>query len=181
MASLTDRMIGAAMLNVSTYEEVEADTNATSQAMTVVVLASVANGIGSIGYGGIMGLIWGTVAALIGWAIWAGLTFLIGTKLMPEPQTRSDVGQLLRTIGFAQSPGVLRVLGIIPILGGLISLVVWVWILVATVIAVRQALDYQSTGRAVVVCVIGFFVNLVVGFMMAMVFGIGGALTGAFG
>ncbi len=181
MASLTDRMIGAAMLNVNTYEEVESDTNATSEAMIVVVLASVANGIGSIGYGGIMGLIWGTVAALIGWAIWAGLTFVIGTKLLPEPQTRSDFGELLRTIGFAQSPGILRILGIIPLLGGLISIVASLWMLVAGVIAVRQALDYQSTGRAVAVCLIGFVVYMVIAFMMAAVFGIGGALTGAFG
>ncbi len=180
MASLTDRMIGAAMLNVNTYEEVEADTNATTEAMIVVVLSSVAAGIGSIGYGGIMGLIWGTVAALIGWAIWAGLTFLIGTKLLPEPQTRSDFGELLRTIGFAQSPGILRILGIIPILGGLISIVASLWMLVAGVIAVRQALDYQSTGRAVAVCLIGFVVYMVIAFMMAAVFGIGGALTGAF-
>lgn len=181
MASLMDRMIGAAMLNVNTYEEVEADVNATPQAMAVVAISSVAAGIGGLRYGGIMGLVMGTVAALIGWAIWAGLTFLIGTKLLPEPQTRSDMGELLRTIGFAQSPGVLRILGILPLVGWLFSIAASLWMLVATVIAVRQALDYQSTGRAVAVCLIGFVVYMVIAFMMATVFGIGGALSGAFG
>jgi len=93
--------------------------------------------------------------------MWAGLTFLIGTKLLPEPQTQADFGQLLRSIGFSASPGVLRILGIIPILGWLISLAASIWMLVAMVIAVRQALDYKSTGRAVGVCLIGFVVYLV--------------------
>ena len=102
MASFTDRMIGAAMLNVNTYEEVEADTNAIPQAMTVVVISSLAAGIGTLRHGGISGLLFGTVAALVGWAIWAGLTFVIGTKLLPEPQTRSDFGELLRK-GYLQA------------------------------------------------------------------------------
>ncbi len=180
MASLVERMIGAAMLNVNTYEEVEADATATPQAMAVVAISSVAAGIGGIGLGGISGLIWGTVMALIGWAIWAGLTFVIGTKLLPEPQTKSDVGELLRTLGFAQSPGILRILGIIPLVGWLISIVASLWMLVAAVIAVRQALDYQSTGRAVGVCLIGFVVYMVISFMLAAVLGVGGAMTGAF-
>ncbi len=181
MANLVERMIGAAMLSVNTYEEVEADTNATPQAMVVVVISSLAAGIGSLRHGGLSGLLFGTIAALIGWAIWAGLTFVIGTKLLPEPQTKSDVGELLRTIGFAQSPGVFRILGIIPIIGWLISLVASLWMLVATVIAVRQALDYQSTGRAVGVCLIGFVVYMVISLMLATMFGIGSAIGGAFG
>ena len=175
MASLVERMIGAAMLNVDTYEEVEADTNATGQAMAVVVLSSVAAGIGGFRLGGITALLFGTVAALIGWAIWAGLTFVIGTKLLPEPQTRSDVGELLRTLGFAQSPGILKVFAFVPLVGWLIALVAGLWTLVTTVIAVRQALDYQSTGRAVGVCLIGFAVYVVIGIMMSALFGIGAA------
>ncbi len=181
MASLTDRMIGAAMLNVSTYEEVEADTTATSQAMIVVVVSSLCAGIGGIRHGGVMGLIVGAVAALIGWAIWAGLTYLIGTKLLPEPQTRADVGELLRTLGFAQSPGVLRIFAFIPVIGWLVAIVASLWMLAATVVAVRQALDYTSTGRAVGVCVIGFLVYMVIGFLLASILGLGGMMAGAFG
>ncbi|HEX9638588.1 MAG TPA: YIP1 family protein [Acidobacteriota bacterium] len=161
MASLTERMIGAAKLDVATYEEVENDPTAMGQAMLVVVLSSVAAGIGTIGMIGIRGLVIGTIVAIVGWFLWAGLTFLIGTKLLPEPETRADFGQLLRSIGFSASPGVLRILGIIPILGWLISLAASIWMLVAMVIAVRQALDYKSTGRAVGVCLIGFVVYLV--------------------
>jgi len=161
MASLTDRMMRAASLDVHLYEEVEADESAMGQAATVVVLSSLAAGIGSLN-GGIGGLIAGAIGALIGWAIWAFLTYLIGTKLLPEPQTKADWGELLRTIGFSSSPGILRVLGIIPVLGGLILFVVSIWMLVAMVIAVRQALDYQSTWRAVGVCVIGWIVQVII-------------------
>ena len=181
MASFSERMIGAALLNVDTYEEVESDTGATPQAMAVVVLSSLAAGIGAFGLGGVSGLIWGAVAALVGWLIWAALTFVIGTRLLPEPQTRSDLGELLRTIGFASSPGILRVLGFLPLLGSLISLVASLWMLVAMVVAVRQALDYRSTGRAVGVCVIGFVANLIIAFLFASVFGVAGLTIGAFG
>jgi hypothetical protein len=147
--------------------------------MGVVVLSSVAAGIGAIGHGGITGIVIGIIGALIGWFIWAGLTYVIGTKILPEPETKADVGQLLRTIGFASSPGLLRALGFIPVLGALISLVAGIWMLVATVVAVRQALDYKSTGRAVGVCIIGFIVYFVAIVFLGVFFAGLGAVAGA--
>ena len=162
MASFTDRMIRAAKLDVALYEEVEADKGAMGQAMGVVILSSVAAGIGTISATGINGLIFGTIAALLGWFIWAFLTYFIGTRLLPEPQTKADYGELLRTIGFSSSPGVLRVLAIIPMLGAILNFVIGIWMLVAMVIAVRQALDYKSTWRAVGVCLIGWIVQIAI-------------------
>ncbi len=155
-------MIGAAVLDVSTYEEVEADTTATTQAMGVVLLSSLAQGVAGATQGGGIGFVWGAVGALIGWFIWAFVVFIVGTKLLPEPQTRSDLGELLRTTGFSASPGLLRVLGVVPLIGPLIMFAVSIWMLVAMIIAVRQALDYQSTGRAVGVCLIGWFAFMVI-------------------
>jgi hypothetical protein len=160
MASFTDRMIRAAKLDVTLYEEVEADKGAMGQAMGVVILSSVAAGIGTIGTAGIKGLVFGTIVALLGWFIWAFLTYYIGTRLLPEPQTKADYGELLRTIGFSSSPGVLRVLGIIPMLGAILNFIIGIWMLVAMIIAVRQALDYKSTWRAVGVCLIGWIVQI---------------------
>lgn len=173
MASFTERMIGAAKLDVRTYEEVEADTGALGQAMGVVVLQSIAAGIGSLAYGGVTGLVIGTIAGLIGWFLWALVIFVVGTKLLPEPQTKSDVPELMRTIGFASAPGLLMVFGVIPILGGLVRLGVSIWMLVAMVIAVRQALDYKSTGRAVGVCVLGWLAYIVIGIVLTVLLGMG--------
>ena len=117
MSLLTDRMIRAAKLDVNVYEEVETDKSAMGQAMWVVGLSSVAAGIGSIGTTGVSGLLIGTIVALIGWFVWAFITYFVGTKILPEPQTSADYGELLRTIGFSSSPGVIRILGIIPFLG----------------------------------------------------------------
>ncbi|MFZ5562974.1 MAG: YIP1 family protein [Thermodesulfobacteriota bacterium] len=170
MSQFTDRMIRAAKLDVNLYEEVEADGEAMGQAMGVVILSSLAAGIGTLGTGGITGLVMGTLAALAGWFIWAYLAFFIGTRMLPEPQTRSSPAELLRTTGFSSSPGLLRVLGFIPGLGTIIFMVTGIWMLVAMVIAVRQALDYTSTLRAVGVCLIGFIVQaLVIGLIMGMV------------
>ncbi len=155
-------MIGAAVLDVATYEEVEADKTATTQAMGVVLLSSLAQGVAGAAQGGGIGFVAGAVGALVGWFIWAFVVFIIGTKLLPEPQTRSDLGELLRTTGFSASPGLLRVLGVVPLIGPLIMFAVSIWMLVAMIIAVRQALDYQSTGRAVGVCLIGWFFFMVI-------------------
>ena len=162
MAIFIDRIYRAAKLDVHLYEEVEADTGAMSQAMGVVVLSSIAAGIGNIARGGLGGILTGTIIALIGWYIWAYLTYFIGTKFLPEPQTEANPGELLRTIGFSSSPGLIRVLGIIPGLAGVVFLVASIWMLVAMVIAVRQALDYKSTLRAVGVCVIGWIIQLLI-------------------
>ena len=172
MADIQGRMLRAAKLDVQLYEEVEHDESALGQATTVVVLSALAAGIGSFGIGGLTGLVTGTLAALLGWYVWAFLTYYIGTRLLPEPQTRADHGQLLRTIGFASAPGLIRVVGIIPGLGAIVFTVAGVWMLVATVIAVRQALDYTSTWRAVAVSVIGWVVQA---FILGLVYAIVGA------
>ena len=162
MDDVISRMIRAAKLDVSLYEEVEADSSTFGQAMLVVVLASLAAGIGQIFRTGISGLVFGTISALAGWYIWAYITYFIGTRLLPEPQTEADHGQLLRTIGFSSSPGLLRIFGIIPLLGGVIVAISSIWMLVAMIIAVRQALDFRSTGRAVGVCAIGWIIYMII-------------------
>ncbi len=171
MSIFQDRMIRAAKLDVNLYEEVEADKSAMGQAMGVVLLSSVAAGIASFSITGISGVVIGTISALISWYVWAFITYLIGTKLLPEPQTSADHGELLRTIGFSSSPGVLRILGIIPGLYGLVSIVASVWMLVAMIIAVRQALDYNSTLRAVGVCLIGWVIQVIFLALMFSIFG----------
>ena len=171
MTNFSDRIIRAAKLDINLYEEVEADKGALRQAMWVVVLSSIAAGIGTVAKGGFGGILVGTITALIGWFIWAYLTYLIGTKLLPEPQTRADVGELLRTIGFSTAPGLIRVLGIIPGLARVVFLVTSVWMLVAMVIAVRQALDYTSTLRAVGVCLIGWIIQALIFMLLFYIFG----------
>jgi len=162
MTSFKGRIIRAAKLDVHLYEEVEADKGAMGQAMGVVVLSSIAAGVGSISIGGLGGILIGTITALIGWYVWAYLTYFIGTKFFPEPQTKANPGELLRTIGFSSSPGLIRVLGIIPGLGGIVFFAASIWMLVAMIIAVRQALDYKSTLRAVGVCVIGWIIQTLI-------------------
>jgi len=168
--SLIDRMIRAAKLDVSLYEEVEIDPAATKQALLVVVVASVCSGIGSgvrsllAGLGAVeltIGLLGGVVSALVGWLIWSFITYFIGTRLFKGPKTEATYGELLRCIGFSDSPGVLAILGFIPLLGGLISLVVAIWTLIAMVIAVRQALDF-TTRRAILTCIVGWIVMVVI-------------------
>ena len=174
MNSFKNRIIRAAMLDVNLYEEVEADKGAMGQAMGIVVLSSIAAGVGLIEKGGFSGIFIGTIASLFGWYVWAYLTYFIGTKFLPEPQTKADHGELLRTIGFSSSPGLIRVLGIIPGLGVMVFFTASIWMLVAMVIAVRQALDYNSTLRAVGVCVIGWVIQILILMLLFSILG-GGA------
>ncbi|HEX7121974.1 MAG TPA: YIP1 family protein [Gemmatimonadaceae bacterium] len=158
--SIVDRMKGAAMLDVQTYEEVEADTNATGQAALVVAIVAVCAAIGAVGAGG-RGIIGSVIAQIVGWLVWAGVTYLIGDKLLGGTATW---GELLRTIGFAQSPGVLMLFGFIPLLGGLIRFFVGIWVLVAGIIAIRQALDF-STGRAIGTAILGWLALAILSFV----------------
>lgn len=162
MNIFVDRMVRAAKLDVNLYEEVEADRSSLKQAMVVVILSSLAAGIGSISTGGIITIIFGTIIALVSWLLWAYLTYFIGTKFLPTEETRSDYGELLRTTGFSSSPGLIRIIGIIPGLAGIVFFIAGIWMLVAMIIAVRQALDYESTPRAIIVCLIGWGIQAVI-------------------
>jgi len=156
-----NRIYRAAKLDANLYEEVEADKGALGQAAGVVVLSSIAAGLGAATTTGFKGILMGTLVALIGWCIWAYIAYLVGTKILPEPQTKADYGELLRTIGFSSSPGLIRVLGIIPGFLWPVSMIASIWMIAAMVIAIRQALDYESTFRAVGVCIIGWVIQIV--------------------
>jgi hypothetical protein len=184
--SLADRMVRAARLETGLYNEVEADVSATNQALTVVVITALAGGIGAAlgealggrATGVVGGLIGGVVAELLGWLVWSYVMYLVGTRVFHGTAT---YGELLRTLGFANSPGVLLILRFVPVLGGLIALIVGIWRIVAGFIAVREALDLDN-GNTVATIVVGIvaylIVLLIVGVVLATL-GLGAAvLTG---
>lgn len=171
--SFLQRLIGAAALDPAIYEEVEGDRAATSQAFAIVVGSSVAAGVGARGFSQVTigDAVLFSAIALISWAAWALITFEIGGRLMPEPQTRVDVGQLLRTIGFASTPGLLRVLGIMPAVAAPVFVVTSVWMLLAMIVAVRHALDYRSIGPAIGVCLLGWVLAIAIAVVLGVLFG----------
>jgi hypothetical protein len=158
MTTLLKRMIGAARLDAQVYEDVEANPATTGAAVFVVVAASMAASIGA-GVSDAGGMIGVTLGALASWMVWVGLTYLIGTRILPEIGTHATIGQVVRTTGFSASPGILRILGFMPVIGWLIFLAVTIWMLLSFVVAVRQALDYTGTGRAVAVCILGWVIH----------------------
>jgi hypothetical protein len=165
------RLIGAAALDAAIYEEVEADPGAIVQATIIVVVSSLASGVGATGFGGrISGAPFFAIAALMSWAAWALVVYEIGGRLMPEPQTRVGLGQLLRTIGFAATPGFISVLGFMRGLTVPVFIVASVWMVAAMVVAVRQALDYRSTAHAIGVCVLGWVLAVVLAIALGLLF-----------
>jgi hypothetical protein len=167
------RLIGALALDPMTYEEVEADRSATGQALLVVVLSSVGAGIGArgLGSGSLPSMVFICALSLLVWASWALLTYQIGVRIMPESETRSDVGELLRTIGFSAAPGMLRIFGIVPGAAIPAFAITAVWMLAAMIVAVRQALDYKSTARAIAVCGLGWVLAIAITVGLGLVFG----------
>ena len=165
-----NRIIRACKLDVSLYEEVEADKSATFQAALVVVLSSLAAGVGALSMGA-SNFLMAPILSLISWYVWAYIIYFIGAKLFPEPTTKADHGELLRTIGFSSAPGLLRVFGFTPDLMSITFIGAGIWMLIAMIIAVRQALDYESTWRAIGVVVIGFLVQAIVLIMILRIFG----------
>jgi hypothetical protein len=172
MTTFAKRLIGAVRLDPRIYEEVEADRGATAQAVALVLLSGVAGGIGLLDLQAPdpLSLITHTAGALVGWVAWALLTYSIGTRMLPQSQTRADAGELLRTLAFAGAPGLLRVFGLIPVIGLSIYAVASIWMLVAMVVAVRQALDFRGTGRAIAVCILGWVLSLAIAALVGNLF-----------
>jgi hypothetical protein len=161
-----DRVVGAMKLDPNAFEDVERDTTAIGQSVGVIVLAAVAAGIGNIYWGGLTGIVRGAIGSLIGFLVWSLIIWLVGTKVMAEPTTKADYPETFRVLGFAAAPGLASVITIIPIIGYLLMLAIWIWQIAAMVIAVRQVLDYSTTGKAVVVVLIGFAINIVVSLLL---------------
>jgi len=182
------RMLRAAKLESQLYEEVEADSGATGQALLAVVLVSCASGIGhgisaamkgnaSIsGFFG--GLVSGIIGSLIVWFVFSLLCFWLGTTLFKGPETKSTLGELMRTLGFAYAPGLLNVFSFIPLVGTMIPFATWIWTIIASVIAIRQACDF-TTGRAVGTALIAAIIPLVIMVLLALL--IGGAFAALLG
>jgi hypothetical protein len=144
MVPILDRMIRAAKLDSGVYEDVEADPEAFGQAFGIVVVSGMATVVGITGRVDPSELISGFGLGILGLGAWSAIAYLVGTRLFPEPQTRSNWGELLRTTGFAAAPGMLSILGIIPVLTGFITFAVSIWILLSFAVAVRQALALES-------------------------------------
>jgi len=170
--SIVSRMTRAAKLDINLYEEVEADTTANWQAFRAVIIVSLATGLGS-GIAGLAtqgglwflwGLLIGLVTSIIGWLAWSFLAYILGTTIFKGPETQATWGELLRTIGFSNSPGVLRFFSFIPFVGGIVAFGASIWFLIAGVIAVRQALDF-STGRAIATCIVGWLIYVLIVFL----------------
>ena len=158
MSTLANRILGSARLDSQSYEEVETDSFANIQAVGVVLCSSLAAAIGTgiKDAGSILQIL---IAAVVSWIIWVLLTLFIGARLLPGNKTQADFGQVLRTTGFSTSPGILRIFGFLPLVGWLIFAGATLWMLFSFVVAVRQAMDYTSTARAVVVCLLGWIVH----------------------
>jgi hypothetical protein len=162
MGTLAYRAMGAALLDRGTYEGIEADRTATGQAMTVVVLASLAAGLGASGPDGPRPTVLAsfTLLALATWFAWAVLILEIGGRHLKRRETRVDLGELLRTVGFAASPGLLQVFGLVQEARMFVFAASWLWMFAAMVVAVQHALDLSNLGRAMFVCAVALVVVL---------------------
>lgn len=175
MDTFLRRVAGALMLDAGIYEDVEADGGAMLQSMLVVVLASLAAGLGATGLydtpATLRVFAGGSVLALITWLSWAMLTMQIGSRILPTRRTDVTLGQMLRTLGFAAAPGLIQAFAVFPYMQRPIFGLATVWTLAASVIAVRHALDYESNWRALAVCVIAWAVALGIAIVLGMLSG----------
>jgi hypothetical protein len=160
--TLTGRLVGVLKLDAQAYEDIEHDRKATAQALTVVILGSLAAGLGAGLTFGATALVRETVGGVAGWVMWAGVTYLLGTRVWPDSETRTDMGELLRVIGFSYAPSFFSIFGVLPRVGGAIRVAVAFWLLATTVLAVRQALDYRSTAKAFQVVFAGWLIFVVI-------------------
>jgi hypothetical protein len=169
--TFVDRVLGAARLDRSAYEEVERDRGATGQAAMVILFAAVAAAVGGAGDGG-RGLIAGLLGGLLGWVVSSAFIYVVGTRVIPSDRTEADYGQVLRTQGFAAAPTLLLVVAALPLFGGLVALGVGLWYVVTRVVAIQAALEV-SLGRAVGIAIVAVILDFLVIGLLGLVFGAG--------
>ena len=176
MTLFLDRLFRAAKLDVTLYDEVAADTKTMFQAMMAVFVYSAASAYGNFGRAGVSGINFGMITTLFGWYVWAFSTYFIAVRLLPEAQTAGDRKSVLRAMGFAAAPGVIRLLAIIPDSGSVVFAVASIWMIVAAVVAIKQVLKFESTSRPAIACIIGwvisFIFQILVYIALLMVFGV---------
>jgi len=161
MSRFLDRLFRAAKIDAGLYDEVAADTKAMFQAMMAVFIYSVASAYGNFGRAGVTGINFGMITTLFGWYVWAFSSYFVGVRLLPGAQVSVDRKAVLRALGFATSPGLIRLLGLIPGMSGAAFLIASVWMIVAASVALKQTLGFESTSRAVVACIIGWIISTI--------------------
>ena len=171
---LIQRVLRALTLEPELYEEVEHDKSALPQALLIMFISSFATGLGTIKIGGGWGLAQSVSLSFIGWIVMSFLIYIIGTKLFPESQTRTTIGEVIRVLGFASAPGIFRAFAfVIPsYLGALLLLIIWIWMFAAMVVATRQALDFKNTWNAIWVCVVGIIAYGLVNILLLFAYGL---------
>ena len=176
---LLERLKGVLRLQSATFEVIERDPKATIEALLVVVAVAIAALIGSFGNDGEEGLLSGVLGAVVGWAIFSGLCYVVGTRFFSNPETSSSWGQLLRVLGYAEAPNVLTIFAFIPLFGGLIAGIGSLWALLAAILGIRQAMEMPYP-RAAAVAVIAWVIRLALQLLIALIFGVTSLIFRAF-
>lgn len=179
MNRFLNRFLRAAKLDVNQYQEIVEDPGTLNQALIVVFIYSMAVAYGTFSRTGVTGTNIGMITTLLGWYVWSFSTYIVGARFLPEPQTEPDRKAVLRVLGFASAPGVVRALGFIPGLGIVILLIATIWMIAAATVGVKQALNYESTYRALGVSIIGWIISAVFqGLMYIILFSAFGVSAG---
>jgi hypothetical protein len=139
--SLLDRMLSASLLETEAYEHTALDPSTRTQATLAVSVTSVAAGAGMLLSGGLTGFALGTLAAAAGWVLCVLVAYRLATRRFGVPRTMSNLNAAVRSVGLATSPRVFLILTLVPEVGFLVGLAVHAWVAIATVLAVRVALD----------------------------------------
>ncbi len=163
------RVYRAIKIDIDLYEEVEKDKSATIQAGIVVVLSSLAAGIGALQLGASNFLL-APILSLLSWWVWAYVIYFVGVKLFGGPSTKSNHGELLRTIGFSSAPGLIRVFGVTPDLMTVTYIGSAFWMLACMVVAVKSALDYDSLWKSLGVVVVAWLFQAFFLLMVLIIF-----------
>lgn len=178
-SSFGDRIRGALMLDRRTYREVEQDVDANGQAVLTVVIAALATGLSAVLSRDVLqntvGLI---VSSVLQWIVFSLVAYFVGSQFFSNDRTSVTPGQVLRTVGFAQAPKFFAILGIVPLLGWIVGLVVFVWFIAAAIVALSEAFEFD-TSRAVGTGAVALVGILIVDIILGIFFGISSALFGA--
>jgi len=174
---IANRAMRASLLDRELYKEVEEDTSLDREALMIVVIVSVASGIAAfitslyrqqIGTA-VLGLIVPSVVGIANYYIWAYVTQFIAINMY---ESETDIGELLRVLGYASVPRLISLFGFIPCLGPVLSFAGGIWALAAGYIGIQEALDLDTTDTVVTV-ILGWLAIMIISGLVTTILGIG--------
>ncbi|MDP6822412.1 MAG: hypothetical protein QF554_03890 [Dehalococcoidia bacterium] len=154
---LASRVVNAALLNRRTFRGIQEDPTGTAQVYILVGAAAIAAGIGTLG--DLSLVVQNVLLTVAGWLIYAHVAWFMRSYIFDTIHAEASRPNMLRVVGIAYGPGLLRAFGFFPGVGEFVFVAATIWIVVGIAVGLRSTLAFENYGPVAGIIAIGVLLN----------------------